>query len=218
MAEKFGTDERGALIALTLANAEVPNADLVKEYGVKLGPAGREKLEERGFIAVREQSGRYYLQIKGPGVAWCENHLTEVEPPQRPGPLVRAAFEVLRRLVRRLQERRIPLSDFLREESDDQARPGDHQTDAPVDLETLIRRAYRQLATRPQQFVRLAHLRPKLDGADKAEVDDKLIELLKTSKIQLAPDSNRRGLTDDDRAAAIRVGREDKHLLSIGES
>ncbi|MDS0133241.1 MULTISPECIES: hypothetical protein [unclassified Amycolatopsis] len=217
MAEKFGTDERGALIALTLANEEVPNAELVKTYGVKLSPTARERLETKGLIAVRKQSGRYYLQIKGPGITWCEDHLAEVEPPQRPGPMVRTVFEVLRRLVRRLRDRKVSLVDFLHGE-DEQRRLDALDTAAPVDLETLIREAYRQLATRPQQFVRLAQIRPKLNGVAKAEVDEKLLELMKTSKAQLAPDSNRRGLTDEDRAAAIRVGREDKHLLSIGES
>ncbi|MEV6444664.1 hypothetical protein [Amycolatopsis sp. NPDC051716] len=218
MAEKFGTDERGALIALTLANEEVPNSDLVKNYGVRLSPAGREKLETEGFIAVREEGRRYYLRIKGPGIAWCEDHLAEVEPPQRPGPLVRAVFEVLRRLVGQLRDRGVRLVDFLCGERDEQAEPVVPERSLPSDLETLIRQAYRQLAARPQQFVRLAQLRPKLNGADRAEVDEKLLELMKTSKVQLAPESNRRGLTDEDRAAAIRVGREDKHLLSIGES
>lgn len=218
MAETFGTDERGALIALTLANEEVPNSELVKNYGVKLSKAGRERLETEGFIAVREESRRFYLRIKAPGIDWCEGHLAEVEPPQRPGPLVRAVFEVLRRLVGRLRDRKVSLVDFLHGEEDERRRLDGGETSAPIDLETLIREAYRQLATRPQQFVRLAQIRPKLNGAAKAEVDEKLLELMKTSKAQLAPDSNRRGLTDEDRAAAIRVGREDKHLLSIGES
>jgi hypothetical protein len=219
MAEKFGTDERGALIALTLANEEVPNSDLVKNYGVRLSPAGRENLENKGFIAVRQQSRRFYLQIKDPGIAWCQDHLAEVEPPQKPGPLVRAVFEVLRRLVRQLRKRNVRLLDFLHGgNEEEQAQRQVPETIEPVDLETMIRQAYRQLASRPQQFVRLAQLRPKLNGAGKDEVDEKLLELMKNNNAQLAPESNRRGLTDEDRAAAIRVGREDKHLLSIGES
>lgn len=220
MAEKYRTDARGALIALTLANGEVPNAELVKVYGVKLTPESREELKEAGLVAVREQSRRFYLQIKGPGITWCENHLAEVEPPQRPGPLVRAVFEVLRRLVRQLQQREIRLVDFL--DGGTSGEPQDQSTEdepeEPADLETLIRQAYRQLAKRPQQFVPLALLRPKLDGARRDEVDEKLLDLMNNGDAQLAPESNRRGLTDEDRAAAIRVGREDKHLLSIGES
>ena len=35
----------------------------------------------------------------------------------------------------------------------------------PADLESLIRAAYQELANGPQDWVRLAKLRPKLDGA-----------------------------------------------------
>lgn len=58
-------------------------------------------------------------------------------------------------------------------------------------------------------------LRPLLDGAPASEVDAVLKELSRQGRLHLAPESNRKALTDADHEAAIRVGGEDNHLLSI---
>ncbi|MFC7614475.1 hypothetical protein ACFQV2_14045 [Actinokineospora soli] len=88
----------------------------------------------------------------------------------------------------------------------------------PADLETLVRAVYLDLSVKPQDWVRLAKLRPRLDGAPREEVDDVLLKMVKEGVAHLAPDSNRKVLTDADHAAAIRVAGEDNHLLAIEES
>lgn len=61
--------------------------------------------------------------------------------------------------------------------------------------QTQITAAYLDLAKTDADWVRLA--------------------MIRTGMVHLAPDSNRKVLTDADHAAALRIGSEDKHLLAI---
>jgi len=201
MPEKYGTHETATLIVLTLFK-EVPNPDLKKEHGIELRPAGRDKLNAAGLIESRKDNRRFVHRITDAGVAWCETELTGVEPPVRTGPLVRQVFTVVRQLVQYLRQNGIRLVDVIR----------------PADLESLIREAYQELSVKPQDWVRLAKLRPKLNGAGKDEVDQVLLAMARTGLVHLAPSSNRKALTEDDHAAAIRIGSQDKHLMAIEES
>jgi Mn-dependent DtxR family transcriptional regulator len=80
--------------------------------------------------------------------------------------------------------------------------------------EQAILTVYQALARRSGAWIRLADLRARLSG-DHDEITATLIKMTRTGYVHLAPDSNRRGLTDADHDAAIRIGREDKHLLAI---
>ncbi|NUT47295.1 MAG: hypothetical protein HOV94_08275 [Saccharothrix sp.] len=82
----------------------------------------------------------------------------------------------------------------------------------------MIRKAYEALSVKAQDWVRLAKLRPRLSGADKAEIDEVLLDMVRTGTVHLAPDSNRKVLTEADHAAAIRIAGEDNHLVAIEES
>jgi hypothetical protein len=202
MPETFGTHETATLLVLTLENRELPNPELTSDYGIKLGKPAREKLNGAGLLKSRREGRRYVHRITEAGVDWCERELAGIEPPTRPGPLVRVVFEVVRRLVGHLRQNSVRLVDVIR----------------PADLESLIRGAYRELSVKPQDWVRLAKLRPRLDGADQDEVDRVLLAMTRTGLVHLAPSSNRKGLTDADRDAALSIGGEAKHLVAIEES
>ncbi|MCE6993307.1 hypothetical protein LZG04_00570 [Saccharothrix sp. S26] len=145
----------------------------------------------------------YVHRITDDGIRWCENAIATVEPPTGTGALVREVFGLLRGVAPILRRYGISLADIF--------RAGD-------DLESVIRAAYLELSVKPQDWVRLAKLRPKLNGAQRDEVDAVLLEMVKTGTVHLAPDSNRKVLTDADHAAAIRVAGEDNHLVAIEES
>jgi hypothetical protein len=195
MPEKYGSHETAALIVLTLANREVPNVELTNDYKIKLGKHAREELNDKGLLASRTEGRRLVHRITENGITWCEQQLADIEPPKNAGPLVRVVFEMVRRSNLRF-------ADLM----------------PPTDLESLIRAAYRDLSAKPQDWVRLAKLRPRLDGADRDEVDKVLLAMIRTGLVHLAPDSNRKALTDADHDAAIRIGGQDKHLLAIEES
>jgi hypothetical protein len=200
MAERYGSPEQATLLVLVLNGGELPNADLRKEHGVDLSPAGRAKLNKAGLLETRKEGRRLVHKITPGGVDWCERSLADIETPARSNPLVRICFEVLRLYAR---HNKIRLGDLVGPDEN---------------LETMIRRVYEELSGKPQEWVRLALLRPKLNGAAKDEVDQTLLGMQKTGLVHLAPDSDRRGLTDADHAAAIRIGKEDKHFVAIEES
>ena len=201
MPDKYGAHERAALLALMLQNRAVPNPELTK-MGIELRPAGRAKLNKAGLLKTWTESRPYVHEITAEGIAWIEQDLEAAEPPVRSGPYVVVSFQVLRALAQHIRRGGGHIADILH----------------PADLETLIRTAYVDLSVKPQDWVRLAKLRPKLNGAGKDEVDHVLLRMVKEGVAHLAPDSNRKVLTDADHAAAIRVGSEDKHLMAIEES
>lgn len=199
MPEKYGTAEQAALIVLALANTEVPNTVITKGYGIDLREPGRKRLNKDGLIRTRKEKARLFHEITDDGIAWCERELATVEAPPRSGPLPRAVFEALRLILRHGD---VFLEDVLRAAA----------------LESQIRTEYRELRRKPQDWVRLADLRARLNGADRDTVDRVLLAMTKTRRVHLAPDSDQRAVTDADRAAAIRIGSEDKHLVAIEES
>ncbi|WP_326957503.1 hypothetical protein [Amycolatopsis sp. NBC_01286] len=203
MAEKFGNPERAALFVLLLNGGEMKNPDLKNVHGIELSPAARGRLNKAELLLTQTESRPFVHRITPAGIDWCEHALADIETPPRSGGLAKAGFELLRRYVRHARAQGISLSVVIGDLGD------------PVDLETLIREAYWQLASRPQEFVRLAELRLKLNGSDRAEVDRTLLAMNRSEQAHLSPDSDRRNLTDDDHAAAIPIGREDNHLFAI---
>lgn len=203
MAEKYLSAERATLFVLLLHKEEMPNAFLKKEHGVDLPAAGRVKLNETGLIETRKESRQFFHRITPAGEEWCERELMDFETPPRSSALAKVGFDMLRRCARFARHNKIPIT---------------HLIGASEELEELIRRVYKELSGRPQDWVRLAQLRPKLNGAAKDEVDQTLLAMARTGRVHLAPDSDRRGLTDADRGAAIRVAGEDNHFLAIEAS
>jgi hypothetical protein len=224
MPETYGAHETAALFVLLQENRKVPNPELRNDHGIELKPAARTKLNKAGLLVTTESRPLVH-ELTSAGVAWCEEALAAgLEPPARPGPLVRTSFTVLRLTVAGLHRRGLRLVDVIREDGTEppvvegEPRPAPPGEESPADLESMIREAYDALSTKPQDWVRLAKLRPKLNGAEKGEVDQVLLTMAKTGVVHLAPDSDRKSLTDADRAAAIRIGKEDKHLVAIEES
>ncbi|WP_043729911.1 hypothetical protein [Kutzneria sp. 744] len=199
MPEKYGNPEQATLFALMLARGTVRNPDLKKNYGIELRADGRDRLNKDGLIRSWQLGRPYVHQITDDGIAWCAKALGKVEAPDRTGPLPRLVFEVMRSLPRYLAWRDIDFADVLDRGS----------------LEALIRGVYEQLSVKPEEWIRLARIRPETDGIDRQTVDTVLLRMIKAGGANLAPDSNRKVLTDEDRDAAIRIGTEDKHLLLI---
>ncbi|EIV96191.1 hypothetical protein [Frankia sp. QA3] len=88
--------------------------------------------------------------------------------------------------------------------------------DGGVDVEAAIRAAYVSLAAGPYDWVRLAKVRPLLGGTAKAQVDRALRRMARQPDVRVVPDEDQKSLTAADRAAAVRIGEHDNHLLLIG--
>lgn len=78
-----------------------------------------------------------------------------------------------------------------------------------------ITATYKRLVNRPRGWVSLTALRRELAHIDRADLDEGLRLLHRSPGGNLIPESNQKTLTGEDRAAALRLGGEWKHLLSI---
>ena len=88
--------------------------------------------------------------------------------------------------------------------------------------ERHVRQAYAKLRnqqTHPDLFewVSLTRLRPELEarGMSRAEQDEALRAIFRMEGVNLVPENNQSSLTPADRAAAIRIGGQEKYLISI---
>ncbi|MFK3980822.1 hypothetical protein ACI2K4_10655 [Micromonospora sp. NPDC050397] len=84
-----------------------------------------------------------------------------------------------------------------------------------ADAATLVRRAYQGLAAKPGDYVMLSDLRSALDDLSRAVVDAALIRLNRERDVHLVPESNQKVLRPEERAAAVSIGNQDKHLIAI---
>jgi hypothetical protein len=74
--------------------------------------------------------------------------------------------------------------------------------------------AYHELAPEPAYFVKLAGLRSRLADLPRADVDAALNRMYRAQRVNLIPQSSPRALSDVDREAVLRIGGQDKHLMS----
>ncbi|GHH62336.1 hypothetical protein [Lentzea cavernae] len=200
MPETYAPSARAALVQLMLEGRVIPNVELVKEFKIELGKDDRDALNDDGLLESSKEGRRLVHRITDKGIAWCINDLSEGEAPSRMGPLARVHAAVLRRVMRFLKERGL-FGEAVR----------------PADLEDLIRQVYLELGDGYQDWVRLAKIRPRL-SAERGEVDETLLQMVKAGDTHLVASANQKVLTEEDHAAAIRIGGEDKHLMAIEES
>ena len=82
-------------------------------------------------------------------------------------------------------------------------------------LRDRIRQAYRSLASRPWDWVELRDLRKQLGDWPRREVDLELTQMFRDKDVNLTLHEDRGRLTQADREAALRLGVEDMHLISM---
>jgi hypothetical protein len=83
------------------------------------------------------------------------------------------------------------------------------------DVEARIRAAYDELAREPGTWVSLTKIRPLLGDVTRTEVDDVLTLMNRMLDVNIVPESNQKTLSQQDRDAAVTIGDQDKHFLSI---
>ncbi|MEU6411828.1 hypothetical protein [Microbispora sp. NPDC046933] len=225
-----------ALLILMAEDREMSNPELKEKYGVTITGKERTALNEGRFVTSR-RTGRSFSHVltdKG----W--HHASQLFRDGVTAPGTGFAAATVKALVGNLQ-RHIARSEnslaeiFGREEDLPPAT-----TEAPVeepsaseaaipqppaasgislasdDVETMIRKAYAQLADKPNAWVSLTRLRPLLGDAPRAEVDAVLRHMIGLPDVRLVPESNQKMLTDEDRSAAVVIGDQAKHLILIG--
>lgn len=207
MTDRLGNQHISALFVLMGLSRAASNTELHELAGIRIDGAVRRQLNEQKLVDSSRAKGNapYVHELTDKGWSRCEELLT-ADPPERPGVLGHAVAPILGGLDRYLRRQNLRLADIFQPMT------------SPAELEADIRAAYATLAREPRDWVRLAELRPLLNGASRDDVDGVLKDMSRNRRAQLAPDSNRKTLTDADRAAAVEIGGDPNHLISVDQS
>lgn len=221
MTDRLGHKQIAAMLALMVIAREVSNPELEEIVGFTLTGEDRRKLNGLKFVTSVQRGRPYFHELTELGWAWCEEELVAGEPPAPRTSLGRTLYVILGGLDKYLRQGNLRLADVFAPsgtpsgEVNGTANGTANGVPSAADIEDRIRVAYRKLARTPRDWVGLVDLRPLLGDAPTEKVDAVLKELSRSGQVYLVPDSNRKALTKVDHDAAIRVGGEDNHLLSI---
>ncbi|HEX4221006.1 MAG TPA: hypothetical protein VHZ97_01450 [Pseudonocardiaceae bacterium] len=210
MSNRLGHKQTAAMFTLMVLGREVPNPELREIVGFTLDSKDRRELNGHGYVTSEKRGRALAHTITERGVAWCRAELgQETPPPPRARSLlVPAMYLLLAGVDQYLHRANLGLTDVFAQRIE--------LTSA--EIEKRIEAAYRKLAGSSQDLVGLAELRAMLGGAATEDVDAVLKDMSKAGRVSLFPESNRKVLTSADHEAAIRIGGEDNHLISIEAS
>jgi hypothetical protein len=204
----------------------------IKERGPELRADSRRKLNSLGLIDsdTSKVPHRHALSDRG----WAQaNELLGTQPPAGTTPQGKALFTVLAGLGRHFTREDLRLADVFvpaaeANQSGEAVKDVDESVqttpipsipsksdDAHSDIETRVIEAYRDLVAKPGGWLGLAQLRQKLGDIDRTDLDRALRSLYSHPGIALIPEDNQKSLSADDRAAAVSVGDQAKHLIRM---
>ncbi|WP_433612706.1 hypothetical protein ACQP2P_02070 [Dactylosporangium sp. CA-139114] len=212
-----------ALVVLMSEARELNNNELKELAGFSLTGADNTKLESKLGLVATDRSHRPFshsLTDRGWRVV---RELHTMEPPKASKSATRTLITLLGNIRRGLEQLqtshsvKITEGEFFRPlapAGEVDAEPVDAGAD--VDAEARVRAVYAQLAGRPGEWVGLADLRDQLTELSRDAVDEALRSLLRQDGVRIIPVANTKALEPRDRAAALSIGGEDSHALSIG--
>ena len=201
----YGIPERAAMIALMALNKETRNVELKRRYGLDVKKSTRETLNQAGLLQSRNLGSKGFShELTDAGWAWAVAELDE-RMPARAGSAGGALYALLNGLKVALDARGMPLQELF-------APPAPKPTGS---LRERIRLAYRSLAPRPWDWVELRDLRAHLGDWPRREVDQELLRMFRKKDVNLTLHEDRGRLTEADRDAALRLGVDDMHLISM---
>ena len=207
MSVALSTPARQALIALMLHVTEASNPDLRKLYRITIEKSARDQLARDKLITWKKGlRGAIFHELTDEGWVRGRDELT-LAPPDGVGAAWHMLYGTFRHLNGLMIKNGYHLADVFAG-----ADPG------PLSVEDRIRRVYGELATEPGDLVSLARLRDELPDIPRKSLDEALLDLDRQREIQLEPDPHRIALSDRAKAAAIPLGGEDMHLITIGRS
>ncbi|MEU6250322.1 hypothetical protein [Glycomyces sp. NPDC047010] len=184
----------------------------------------RDPLVKKGLITVDKGVRPYQYELTDAGWRAAREALSEPGQTGLSNRTARILWAVIRDIAVHMGKTGIELADIYADEAaeveaveveTDETVDTDEADAEPQSLGERIVASYRELSGEQASWIPLAALRKHLDGEEHSEVDKSLQELLIARKIQLIPEANQKTLTDADRAAAVWVGGEYRHLIGI---
>ena len=230
--DELSARERAVLFALLAAARKLSNSELEAQIGMRLEGKERRKLNDLKLVESEKPGREFVHELSDAGWRWCADELSGGFT-GRGTILVRSLYLMLGMFDRYTTAARLTLADVAT--LDVKARPrGRHKrrdanaegwgadglgaegrADGDGDLTARVTAAYAALTAVPGEFVQLCTVREHLADIPRAALDAALTTMFTAQRVNLIPQSNQRALTVADRAAALYLGGEHKHLLSI---
>lgn len=209
--------EQAVLLVLMAEGRPVPNPELEK-LGPALKKSYRDRLKDRKLIDVTP-GVPMKLELIEDGWDLCRQ-LIGTEPPVGVRGQGKALYTLMKALRRYFDRENLELSEVFNTSEGNE--PSDVKPAVPSvksrtggDLESRVRSAYSRLADEPGSLVRLVWLRAELADIPRRDLDAALVEFTNQRGVSLLPQEDQKMLTDEDRAAAVRIGVKDNHLIAI---
>ena len=202
---EYGIRERAVMIALMALNKETLNTELKRRYGLELKRSVRDKLNREGLVQSRRLRGRGFAhELTDAGWAWVVAQLDAPRPPHARS-AGGALYALLNGLRVALDARGMVIQDLFAPATPEHA----------ASLRDRIRKAYHNVASRPRDWVELRDLRKQLGDWPRREVDLEIVRMFREKGVNLTLHEDRGRLTQADRDAALRLGVDDMHLISM---
>jgi hypothetical protein len=203
---RYTPTQLAALVILMAEARPLANNELRELAGFTLTGPDRTGLVSRGLITSTKVGRGFVHELTDRGWRECAD-LATGDRPAIQGPAGRALFPLLTGLERALRHHRLSYAEFF--------DIGDATPDTATEVQVAIRKAYSTLAAQPGAWVGLAELRANVEGYPRSDVDAALRVLARSPGVHLNPEANQQALTAADRAAALRYGGDDNHLISM---
>lgn len=205
------------LFALLAAARKLPNSELEAQIGMRLEGKERRKLNDLKLVESQKPGHEFVHELSDGGWRWCADELA-AGLTARGTILERSLYLALGMFERYTTAARLSLADVAT--LDVKARPrGRHKrrdtAEGDGDLTARVTAAYQGLAPASGEFIKLRELREHLADIPRSALDGALAAMFTAQRINLVPQSNQQALTAADREAALRLGGEHKHLISI---
>ncbi|BAL86469.1 hypothetical protein AMIS_12490 [Actinoplanes missouriensis 431] len=211
--DELTPSENAILIVLMAEAREVLNTELRETYGLDVRKPARDKLGRKGYAVSRKNGRTFALELGDKG--WV--HVQEQLNFRSNGATAQAA--ALTALLNGLRSRvldRSGCTSFAELFALTDVRGSASAPEQGQVLRTRIVNAYDALTDEPGGWVSLTRLRRFFGDVPRADLDEALRRVSREPGVTLAPQSNQKVLTDTDHAAALHIGGQDKHVLSIG--
>jgi hypothetical protein len=209
--------EQAVLLVLMAEGRPVPNPELEK-LGPALKKSYRDRLRDHRLIDVLP-GVPMKLELIENGYDLCAQ-LMGTEPPVGVRGQNKALYTLMKALRRYFDRENLELSEVFNRTQDTKpkdakiaASPG--SSDADGDLPNRVRSAYGKLADEPGSLISLVRLRAELADVPRSDLDAALVEFNHQRGVSLVPQEDQKLLTDEDRAAAVRIGVKDNHMIAI---
>jgi hypothetical protein len=200
--------EKSALLALMMIGRQASNPEIHDFCGFVIEKPVRETLVDLKLIETEKSKahrGAFVHELTEKGWQRCRDQLADETPPgaQKKDRLVYALARYLSVVI---GQTKITFADLTEPLTVD---------DPTATVDDRVLSAYRNLAVEPGDWVGLAELREALPDVPRTDLDDALHRIAELPRVYFTPEVNQKTLTDADRDAAVHLGGEDKHLLSV---